>query len=141
MNNTLLFTYGTLRQGESNSYILRNNSSYLGTVKTVDKFIMVTTDEGSFPYLILPEYWPEKEEKAIQITGDIYSITQEGISECDRLEGHPLWYIRTCIQCISKTLKINTVQAYILTRESWENMSKDNLIIINGDWKYIKQKN
>lgn len=137
--STILFTYGTLRRGESNSHILNTNSKYLKTVRTLNKFIMVTTEDAFFPYLILPEYWPEMQDKAVQVTGDIYSVNQAGITMCDELEGHPTWYIRTSIQTITNTAEVNTVQAYILTRESWDTMSKDNLIIINGDWKDIKQ--
>jgi len=139
MSNSLLFTYGTLRKGESNSYILNNTSHYLMTVKTVNKFIMVTTEDTFFPYLIFPEYWPEMQHKAVQVTGDIYSVSPEGITMCDNLEGHPTWYIRTVIQTISNTKEVNTVQAYILTRESWDRMIKDDMIVINGDWKHIKQ--
>jgi gamma-glutamylcyclotransferase (GGCT)/AIG2-like uncharacterized protein YtfP len=139
MGNTLLFTYGTLRRGESNSHILNTTSKYLKTVKTIKKFIMITTEDAFFPYLILPEYWPEMQDKAIHITGDIYNITSAGIALCDELEGHPTWYIRTNIQTISNTGEVNTVQAYILTRESWDIMLKDNLIVLDGDWKHIKQ--
>jgi gamma-glutamylcyclotransferase (GGCT)/AIG2-like uncharacterized protein YtfP len=109
------------------------------TVKTVNKFIMVTTEDTFFPYLIFPEYWPEMQHKAVQVTGDIYSVSPEGITMCDNLEGHPTWYIRTVIQTISNTKEVNTVQAYILTRESWDRMIKDDMIVINGDWKHIKQ--
>ena len=126
---TNLFTYGTLRVGQGNSTLLDETGKYIETVKTKDKFIMFTNRSRSFPYIIYAEYWPEMRQYSCEIIGDVYSVTPSGINLCDSLEGHPDWYIRTTIDLIKYKADV-----YILTRESFNNMNKENIIILNGNW-------
>jgi gamma-glutamylcyclotransferase (GGCT)/AIG2-like uncharacterized protein YtfP len=101
MDNSLLFTYGTLRVGQYNASLISDTGSYIETVKSVKLFIMVTNDINSFPFLIDPEHWPEMRHMAVQIIGDIYTVNPKGISRCDHLEGHPTWYCRNTIDVIN----------------------------------------
>lgn len=137
MEDTLLFTYGTLRVGQYNATLIQDTGIYKETVKSVKSFIMVTSSLDSFPYLIDPEYWPEMRDMAVQITGDIYSVNSKGISMCDCLEGHPTWYCRTSIEVINKANVTYTAQAYILTQRAFDSLlqnSRTSLRILTGDW-------
>lgn len=134
MEDTLLFTYGTLRVGQYNAPLIEDTGIYKETVKTVKPFIMVTSSLDSFPYLIDPDHWPEMRHLAVQITGDIYSVNSKGISMCDYLEGHPTWYCRTDIDVINSNNVKYTAQAYILTQGSFNSLTKNSLTILKGDW-------
>ena len=137
MEETLLFTYGTLRVGQYNAPLIQDTSNYKETVKSVKSFIMVTSCVDSFPYLIDPDHWPEMRHMAVQITGDIYSVNSKGISMCDHLEGHPTWYCRTTIEVVDKANVKYSAQAYILTQGSFNNLSQNSrssLNILKGDW-------
>jgi len=134
MDNSLLFTYGTLRVGQYNASLISDTGSYIETVKSVKLFIMVTNDINSFPFLIDPEHWPEMRHMAVQIIGDIYTVNPKGISRCDHLEGHPTWYCRNTIDVINNENVIYSAQAYILTKESFNNLRQSSLNILKGDW-------
>ena len=134
MEDTLLFTYGTLRVGQYNAPLIQDTGIYKETVKTAKAFIMVTSSLDSFPYLIDPEHWPEMRDMAVQITGDIYSVNSKGISMCDYLEGHPTWYCRTNIDVINNNNVKYTAQAYILTQASFNSLIRTSLKILKGDW-------
>jgi len=134
MEDTLLFTYGTLRVGQYNAPLIQDTGIYKETVKTAKAFIMVTSSLDSFPYLIDPEHWPEMRDMAVQITGDIYSVNSKGISMCDYLEGHPTWYCRTNIDVINNNNVKYTAQVYILTQVSFNSLIRTSLKILKGDW-------
>ena len=134
MEDTLLFTYGTLRVGQYNAPLIEDTGIYKETVKSIKSFIMVTSSLDSFPYLIDPDHWPEMRHMAVQITGDIYSVNSKGISMCDYLEGHPTWYCRTNIDVINNNNVKYTAQAYILTQASFNSLIRTSLKILKGDW-------
>jgi len=134
MEDTLLFTYGTLRVGQYNAPLIQDTGIYKEAVKTAKAFIMVTSSLDSFPYLIDPEHWSEMRHMAVQITGDIYSVNSKGMSMCDCLEGHPTWYCRTDIDVINTNNVKYTAQAYILTQGSFNSLIRNSLTILKGDW-------
>lgn len=133
----LLFTYGTLRAGEPNNAILNGHQEFLGSATTVERYLMIVSHYSvAFPYLIPAGYWPEMGAKAAQITGDIFKITTQALRRCDKLEGHPEWYKRTTIRVVDSAGTEHEVQAYILTREAFEEYSRDSYDVIEcGDWK------
>ena len=137
MNNNL-FTYGTLRVGEPNAEILKFHSKFQETCITVDKFIMVTQTYKSFPFIFPVSFWPEMASRAVNIVGDVYSVSDTGVKRCDKLEGHPDWYRRTTIPVKNITGQLMEVEAYILTQESFKSLNKDKIIILDGDWKIIE---
>lgn len=132
---TLLFTYGTLRVNEPNAYIIKDNSEYRQTCKTVNKYIMITQKSKSFPFVFPVDYYPELEEHAVYITGDLYSVNSEGLELCDRLEGHPTWYQRTKIEVKGENNQIQDVEAYLLTKECVKEINMGRMILLKGDWK------
>ena len=132
-----LFTYGTLRVDEPNSEILNSHSKFQETCISVNKYIMVTQTSKSFPFIFPLEFWPEMVDKAVNIVGDLYNVDELGIKRCDKLEGHPIWYTRTQIEVKNITGRLSEVESYLLTKESFEKLNKDNIIILNGDWKHM----
>lgn len=132
-----LFTYGTLRVDEPNSKVLEYNSKFQETCISVDKYIMVTQTSKSFPFIFQLEFWPEMADKAVNIVGDLYNVNELGIKRCDKLEGHPTWYVRTKIEVKNITGRLFEVEAYILTQEGFEHLKKDDIVFLNGDWKHM----
>uniref|UniRef100_A0A6C0DWC5 Gamma-glutamylcyclotransferase AIG2-like domain-containing protein n=1 Tax=viral metagenome TaxID=1070528 RepID=A0A6C0DWC5_9ZZZZ len=132
-----IFTYGTLRVDEPNSKVLEFNSKFQETCISIDKYIMVTQTSKSFPFIFPLEFWPEMADKAVNIVGDLYNVNELGIKRCDKLEGHPTWYERTKIKVKNITGRLFEVEAYLLTKESFEQLNKDDIVILNGDWKHM----
>jgi gamma-glutamylaminecyclotransferase len=130
-----LFTYGTLRVDEPNSEILKHNSKFQETCITVEKYIMVTQNSKSFPFVFPISFWPEMEHKAVNVVGDLYSVNKTSIGRCDKLEGHPICYKRTPIIIKNITGQIIQTEMYLLTKEYFEELDKTRIIILGGDWK------
>ena len=136
MNNKL-FTYGTLRVDEPNAEILKFHSKFQETCITVNKYIMVTQKSKSYPFIFSADFWPEMGNKAVNIVGDVYNIDNSGLERCDKLEGHPIFYERTTIKVKNINGLLFDVDAYLLTKESFEYLNKDKIIILTGDWKHL----
>jgi gamma-glutamylcyclotransferase (GGCT)/AIG2-like uncharacterized protein YtfP len=136
MNNKL-FTYGTLRVNEPNAEILKFHSKFQETCITLDKYIMVTQKSKSYPFIFPAEFWPEMENNAVNIIGDVYNIDDTALQRCDKLEGHPIFYERTTIKVKNINDLLFDVDAYLLTKESFESLNKDKIIILTGDWKHL----
>ncbi|XVF51988.1 hypothetical protein PTKIN_Ptkin04bG0228900 [Pterospermum kingtungense] len=98
---TLIFTYGTLKQGHANHYLLQDlirqkDAAFLGTHVTHQPHPLVTGPHG-IPYLInLPEH-------GHRVKGELYSVSTHGLVRLDELEaisiGH---YERLPIQVCEK---------------------------------------
>ena len=136
---TTLFAYGTLRKDEKNECVIRTHAVYEGTATTVDRFILYAMDEMRYPYLVPPEYWPEMAHKAVQVTGDIFTVTPTGVEAADRLESHPNVYTRTPIRVITPYGEI-TAETYIYNKNGFEGQmyyDKKYIHIMGGDWKKL----
>lgn len=130
-----LFTYGTLRVDEPNSEILKHNSKFHETCITVEKYIMITQNSKSFPFVFPISFWPEMADKAVNVVGDLYSVNKTGLGRCDKLEGHPTWYERTPIIVKNITGQIIQTEMYLLTKECFNEIDKSKILILKGDWK------
>ena len=133
MNNKL-FTYGTLRVNQPNSAVIKNHSIFQTSCKSTEKYIMITQKNKKYPISIPVQYWPEMAHKATYISGDVYAITDVGIGYCDILEEHPTFYIRTPIKVINNSGKIIRAEAYIIAKEAFSTINKNNIVFIEGDW-------
>ena len=130
-----LFTYGTLRVDEPNSDILKYNSIFKETCTTIDKFIMISQKSKSYPFIFPTSLWPEMEQYAVNIIGDVFNINNTGLARSDKLEGHPTFYKRTTISVMNVSNETYQVEAYLLTKESFDELNKNKIIILGGDWK------
>jgi gamma-glutamylaminecyclotransferase len=90
MKEHFLFVYGTLRKGYGNSYLLAN-SELIGAAKTTNKYQMLI--EGSIPFVRFDVH-------NVEITGEVYKVSNETLEEIDILEGHPTWYIRKTVPIV-----------------------------------------
>ena len=91
-----LFTYGTLKPGHGNHLLIEKHAGKdIGVAKTVGKFLL---NEG-FPYVWqLPRGLTGAYHAYLgQIIGHLYKVSDAGLEDCDRLEGHPRHYCRTNI--------------------------------------------
>lgn len=82
---TLIFTYGTLKQGHANHYLMENlisqkDAVFLGAHVTHQPHPLVIGPHG-IPYLInLPGY-------GHPVKGELYSVSTRGLVRLDELEG------------------------------------------------------
>lgn len=101
---------------------------------------MFTQTSKSYPFLIPPEYWPEKAHLACRIKGDVFQITQTQQERCDTLEGHPDYYVRTPIAYHISNAMFE-VEAYILTEKTFKEMDKTRFVVLSkGDWLLRNEK-
>ena len=71
----MVFVYGTLMKGESNSHFL-SNSKYIGEYKTDKRWGLINI--GAFPALV---------PHVLAVEGEVYEISKGTLSTLDRLEG------------------------------------------------------
>ncbi len=126
-----------MRVEEPNAEILKYHSKFQETCITTNKYIMVTQKSKSYPFIFPAEFWPEMEEKAVHVVGDVYLVDETGIQRCDKLEGHPTLYERTKIKVKNISGLLFDVEVYLLTKESFESLNKDKILILGGDWKHM----
>lgn len=92
--------YGTLKKGHGNYYSYLTDSKFVGHGVTADKYPLVVS---GLPYLC--------EDKGVghNVKVDVFRVSDDVLSQLDRLEGHPTWYKRSVIP----------VQVGNKTRECW----------------------
>ena len=94
MYEHLVFTYGTLKRGEPNHYLIqpgvatKGKSLLIGTGTTQNKFPLVIATKYNIPHLL------DAPGKGNLVTGEIYSVDQSMLDELDILEGIPKHYQR-----------------------------------------------
>jgi gamma-glutamylcyclotransferase (GGCT)/AIG2-like uncharacterized protein YtfP len=138
-----IFVYGTLRNGEHNHhYVSENLVNYLGVYKTVEKYYMIQNTGYSFPYVV-PSHLLELDEKPVEITGEVYEITKEGLEKIDLLEGVPDHYMREVITVQSNEGN-QKAQAFVYLMKDMRYLQhmKEGIplnyfvILKGGDWKH-----
>ena len=96
----LVFVYGTLQSGEGNNRVLLGvegkDATLLGEATTLQKFYMA---DGGFPRVaktLLGGFASpiDKGSCFAQIKGEVWSLNDSALKNCDRLEGHPRFYCR-----------------------------------------------
>jgi gamma-glutamylcyclotransferase (GGCT)/AIG2-like uncharacterized protein YtfP len=84
---TRVFVYGTLLSGEPNHRLLEA-ARLVGQGRTRPVFTLV--DVGPFPALV--------EGGDVAVVGEVYEVDAATLASLDRLEGHPRYYERRCIE-------------------------------------------
>jgi gamma-glutamylcyclotransferase (GGCT)/AIG2-like uncharacterized protein YtfP len=85
---TTIFVYGTLKRGYGNwERLLKDRAEFLGEAVSIDKtYAMWLT---GFPLLA-----DTRNGSGSYVVGELFEVSDEVLSDLDRLEGHPGWYCR-----------------------------------------------
>jgi gamma-glutamylcyclotransferase (GGCT)/AIG2-like uncharacterized protein YtfP len=127
---SLLFVYGTLREGGGNDYLLKG-------CRRIGKEALVAGNlylDGGLPML----------GKGLQaVLGEVYEIPDEKSWErLDRLEGHPNWYHREKVTVTVKGLKrhgLMDIEAWVyFMNEEWLEAYQNLVRVEHGD--YLKAR-
>jgi len=81
MPKTLLFVYGTLKNGQRLHSVLGNGSDNLGTYLTEEDNFDMVTYASSFPII----YW---KENAFKIRGEVYEVTPQTMDTVNAIESN-----------------------------------------------------
>ena len=117
MYEYLVFTYGTLKRGEPNHYLIqpelapKGKSLLIGTGTTQNKFPLVIATKYNIPHLL------DNPGVGNFVTGEVYSVDKSMLDELDILEGIPKHYqrrqekivIQDCLTEDHQSFKENTV--------------------------------
>lgn len=90
--DTVVFVYGTLKQGFHNHrFLQRDGAKLLGRAHTVTKYPMIT-DSHDIPYVL------NVPGQGHNIVGELYAVNKTVLAALDKLEKHPGWYRREQIE-------------------------------------------
>ena len=110
-----LMVYGTLQQGYWNNRLLEG-AKFLGPSLTKTPYVLFNC---GFPKAV-PFSLNEEKCPLLPVMGELYEVDEAHVLRCDRLEGHPDWYIR---KKIAVTLDGNDEEAYIYEMPEWQQGS------------------
>jgi len=103
-----LFVYGTLKRKECNNRLLEG-ATYLGNAVTEDCYFM---SSHAFPMI-----WDFPQGRVVR--GEIYSINEKILKDCDTLEGHPNFYKRSLRQAVTDDGQKHEAWIYVTQRETY----------------------
>ena len=96
-----IFVYGSLKRGKKLNHYLKG-AKFLGEAITCDKYPMVISKRGWYPYLL------EKRGVGYRIKGEVYEVSPRLIKILDRVEEVPFYYYRKEIPICLNKKKIKT---------------------------------
>ena len=110
--NNLLFSYGTLKRGFPNHFIMKEiKASYIADVSTKFKYPLVQATKWNTPFMIHIKNYPN----SYKVIGELFEINKKGISILDEFEGvGKCYYKRLKIEICCKAEKGNN-----LSNEAW----------------------
>lgn len=82
-----LFVYGTLKQGFSNHYFLKD-AEFVAPAKTVERYALFVDE--------FPHVYPK--DPVCSIQGEVYHVDFSTLTRIDALEGHPNFYRRELVE-------------------------------------------
>lgn len=104
MISTLLFVYGTLKRGQTNHRLIRNQK-FVRKAGTLPKYRLY--DLGPYPALV------RDLENGLSVRGEIWDVAPDAFGELDKLEDVPAQYVREPIEVLGID---DVVEAYIYVR-------------------------
>ena len=124
-----LMVYGTLQQGYWNNRLLQG-ASYLGKGVTKKPYVLFNCGfPKAVPFSLNEERYP-----LLPVIGEIYEAEEAHVLRCDRLEGHPDWYIRKKIEVL---LDGESDEAYIYEMPEWQQGSSLSSIVDNMYYRWV----
>ncbi|KAL4228660.1 hypothetical protein ACF0H5_011705 [Mactra antiquata] len=93
---SLVFVYGTLKQGLPNHYLIEDKQSGIciprGAAVTMEKYPLIIASEYNIPFMLF------KPGRGHNITGELYEVDKIRLEKLDELEAHPKLYERLQIR-------------------------------------------
>lgn len=85
LETNVVAVYGTLKRGGGNYYRYLQDSTFIGSGRTADKYPLLIK---GLPYML--------EEKGVghNVKVDVFRVSDTVLKKLDALEGHPNWYVR-----------------------------------------------
>lgn len=124
-----LMVYGTLQQGYWNNRLLEG-AKFLGKGLTKKPYVLFNC---GFPKAV-PYSLNESKYPLLPVVGEIYEAEEAHVLRCDRLEGHPDWYIRKKIEVL---LDGESDEAYIYEMPEWQQGSSLSSIVDNMYYRWV----
>jgi gamma-glutamylaminecyclotransferase len=103
-----VFVYGSLKKGKKLHFYLKN-AKFLGNAVTCDKYPLILSKSGWYPYLI------DKKGKGKKVKGEVYEISPKLLKILDRVEEVPQYYYRKKI-CIEINGKKDKAWVYFVRK-------------------------
>ena len=114
----LIFVYGSLKKNRKLHFYLKN-AKFLGKAITCDKYPMIISKSGWYPYLI------HKKGIGYKIKGEVYKIDPKTLKILDRVEEAPFYYFRKKIPiCLNR----KTIKAWVYFVKKPPKFNKKDLI-------------
>ena len=126
MKDIYIFTYGTLKRGFKNHYLLLDDATFVSNAITCEKYQMCPCINKSFPFLI-------KSEKVQQIRGEVFKTSSsELLDVLDFLEGYPNLYIKKIIDVELENKDI--VKALVYVKNEDTNLNSVDYTTPLNEW-------
>ena len=103
MGKTILFLYGTLKRGQRNHALVRDQR-FLGEAVTAARYRLV--DLGPYPGLV------RDEANGVAVRGELWEVSACVLGELDDFEGVPEEYTRGAIEVVG----VEGVEGYFYNR-------------------------
>lgn len=134
----LMFTYGTLKSGQTNHHILTNTengrATLLGPAKTLKKWPLVLVSAYEIPCLL------PLEDVGHEVSGELYLIDDRMLSVLDSLETHPDVYVRVQEDVVSLPQQANSSALDAEAKFPSENSPSTNTAEPRKAWIYFLRK-
>lgn len=120
---SLVFVYGSLRQGMGNHYMMEG-TEFIGTA-VVNGYRLL--DVGAFPAVIVGEG---------EVVGEVYEVKEADLARLDRFEGCPSLYVRE--EAIAKFHGSSECVNVFIYR--WNKDASKLRPIKSGDYVFYRRK-
>lgn len=115
---TLVFVYGTLKEGFSNNLYYMYNADFIDAGTSVEKYAMIGKDMA-FPYLL------GLHKDGHNIKGELYEVSPTTLKRLDQLEGYPVHYDKTTIDIVDSKGQVHKATTYIKAKLYQSDLDKE----------------
>ncbi|VDK55650.1 unnamed protein product [Anisakis simplex] len=115
-NSCVVFVYGTLKSGEPNNGVLKNDESgqnrFVGSARTVERFPLIVASKYNIPFCL------KQPGTGHRIHGEVYEVDESKMEFLDKFESHPQFYTRQLHQVEMNSGEV--LMAWIYLLPSWK---------------------
>jgi gamma-glutamylcyclotransferase (GGCT)/AIG2-like uncharacterized protein YtfP len=133
-----VFVYGSLLSELANFHVMmKAKGIFIFPAITNDSYYMIARKDKHYPYLT--EFPILETQRAVQISGEVYEVDDDGLAILDELECHPTYYLRSIIWVTGFDGSILNAFVYFLVNEdiirSIKESHDESDFVMNGNWK------